>query len=422
MSQIKLVKMTNRWLGLLIIILFMGIGFQIGESAESPCVQNSADGYACHQIDLVAQLPLNMLGGDSDQGIVASDLWGWSSPTSGKEYVLFGLVDGVSFIDVTNSAEPRYLGKLPAHSIGRSNYRDIQVYDHYAFIVADKPYTDHGMQIFDLTQLDQITTTTTFTETAHYDKIGSGHNIWITQETGYLYIFRSDTCSSSTHIVDIRDPLHPTFAGCLLTGSADSDAQCLVYHGPDLDYTGHELCFIGSETAVTVADVTDKAAPRILHRLSYPNLHFAHQVLLTNNSRHLLVSDMMDEMMHGANTSTIIFDITDIDAPTYSRTYSHATIAMDHNLYSPYPNLILMTNWRAGLRAIDISDFANWQEVGYFDTYSADDFPEMLSGTWGHYDWFKSGIIAVSDVDRGLFLFRLRFPTPRIYLPIVVNP
>ncbi|QLQ05191.1 MAG: hypothetical protein HZY76_03135 [Anaerolineae bacterium] len=65
------------------------------------------------------------------------------------------------------------------------------MYGNIAYIVADTP-TQHGLQVFDLTQLRAVTNPPrTFTETAHYAGFVAGHSLWMNETTGYLYVFRS---------------------------------------------------------------------------------------------------------------------------------------------------------------------------------------------------------------------------------------
>ena len=52
--------------------------------------------------------------------------------------------------------------------------------------------------------------------------------------------------------------LNPTFAGCFDDDGYTHDVQCVVYSGPDADYTGAEICFASNEDTVTIVDVTDK--------------------------------------------------------------------------------------------------------------------------------------------------------------------
>ena len=82
----------------------------------------------------------------------------------------------------------------------------------------------------------------------------------------------------------------------------------------------------------------------------------------------------------------------------------HITAAIDHNGYVK-EDALFISNYTAGFREIDISDIANknMQEVGFFDTYPENN-NASFDGVWNVYPFFNSGIIAISDSDRGLFL------------------
>ena len=43
------------------------------------------------------------------------------------------------------------------------------------------------------------------------------------------------------HVVDVNDPLNPTFAGCYGGDGYVHDAECLVYDGPDTRFNGREV-------------------------------------------------------------------------------------------------------------------------------------------------------------------------------------
>lgn len=395
-------------------------------TTTTECIDGMAGEYACHNVHLLANLPLEALGGDAENAVLANDIWGWTSPTTGIEYALVGLRNATAFVDISDPVNPVYLGSLPAHQDGLSDYRDIKVYQDYAFIVADVPYDAHGMQVFDLAELDSADRNTpmTFAEAAHYDGIAYGHNLWINEATGFAYIYRSDTCEAATHMVDINDPLNPVTAGsgdgCYISNTMDSDAECIIYDGPDTDYAGREICVTGSDESVTIGDVTDKDNPLVINVFTYPNVHRAHQGSFTIDRNYVLISDTMDEMMLGFDTRTHLIDVHDLDNPVYLGFYQHDTSATDHNVYIPEGGAYLgefavETNWRSGLRILNITTIpdTNWEEVAYFDTYPENDNVGAKSGSWSSYPWFGSGVIAVSDVERGLFLLYpvLRGPT-----------
>src|SRR5690606_24348891 len=117
-------------------------------------------------VELQAFLPINALGGG--RGVNLNDIWGWTDPQSGREYALVGRTNGTSFVDVTDAANPRYLGDLPMTAGAQANaWRDIKVYRDHAFIVADGA-GPHGMQVFDLTKLRNVANApVTFTADAH---------------------------------------------------------------------------------------------------------------------------------------------------------------------------------------------------------------------------------------------------------------
>ena len=75
-----------------------------------------------------------------------------------------------------------------------------------------------------------------------YREFGGSHNIFINEDTGYLYSIGTNTCGiGGLHVVDINNPLNPIKAGCFAHANDSSyvhDAQCVNYHGPDTQYQG----------------------------------------------------------------------------------------------------------------------------------------------------------------------------------------
>src|SRR5690606_1540412 len=67
--------------------------------------------FDCKDVDLVSFLSAQDLGGD--RGVRLNDVWGWTDPEAGKEYALVGRVDGTSFVDISDPANPVFVGNLP---------------------------------------------------------------------------------------------------------------------------------------------------------------------------------------------------------------------------------------------------------------------------------------------------------------------
>ncbi len=370
-----------------------------------PCTNGFADVFPCAHVDLLAFLPHTLIGGDTN-----NDMWGWTDPVTGKEYAMVGARDGVAFVDISTPTAPRFLGKLPTHA-ERSSWRDLKVYQDHVFVVADKN-RGHGMQVFDLTQLRTLTATTNTTttlllsETAHYNGFSDAHNLAINEETGYAYAVGGETCNSGLHIVDIHDVKAPKFAGCYADDGYIHDTQCIIYRGPDPDYQGRELCFNSSVSQMTIVDVTDKQAPTRLSAIAVQGNIYMHQGWLTPDRRYFLLDDEMDEWFGRHNTRTYLFDVSDIDTPRVLNAYTAAVPSVDHNLYIT-GTYAYEANYTSGLRILDLKAITQGQltEAAFFDTYPEND-NAVSAGAWTAYPFYQSGVVAISTLDRGLFLVK----------------
>jgi choice-of-anchor B domain-containing protein len=375
------------------------------------CEDGEANLWSCDSVDLVSFLPVTDIGGAP--GIGLNDMWGWYDEDTGKEYALVGRNDGTSFIDVTDPSNPIYLGDLPKTEEARiSVWRDIKVYQNHAYIVADGA-GEHGMQVFDLTRLRGLTEPQMFEPDYLYDGIASSHNIVMNEETGYAYAVGvsggGETCGGGLHMIDVRNPKAPEFAGCFTDGSTgrrgtgySHDAQCVSYIGPDPDYQGREICIGANETDLSFSDVTDKENPIAISQVTYPNVAYAHQGWLSEDQTLFFANDEGDEPSGLVETTrTLVWDVTDLDDPILLSEYFATTTETDHNLYI-LDDLMYQSNYGAGLRIIDISDPDNIHEVGFFDTD-----PDLgCCGSWSNYPYFRSGAVGVTGGRGGFFMVK----------------
>lgn len=426
---------------------------QLFVAANFPCIDNvSSSVYPCDDINLYSHLTPEELGGSR-----LNDIWGWTDPLTNKEYALVGLTDGVSFVDISNPNSPVVVGKLlesdlnakfkiadfdqayPACTIGigeteaakalaeGSTWRDMKVFGNHMFVVSDAQA--HGMQVFDLTKLRSYSGEfVTFTHDVLYDKFANAHNIVINEETGFAYaagVTSAEMCGSrqetGLHIIDINNPTQPAFAGCFFDAQTEidngfsagvgyiHDAQCVIYDGPDSDHRGKELCFSSAEGALVISDVTDKNSPLTIGFSGASQMQYSHQGWLTEDHEYFLMNDELDERNLGRNTKTYIWNVKDLENPTFVGHYTHSTSSIDHNLYTK-DNRVFQANYNAGLRVYNIGDLSNLEltPIGYFDTQPSSD-AVGFDGTWSNYPFFESGIVIVSDIEDGLFVLRTNF-------------
>jgi choice-of-anchor B domain-containing protein len=376
--------------------------------------------FDCKGTALSSFLPIEAIGGR--RGTTLNDNWGWTDPVTKREIALIGRSDGTSFVDVTDAANPRYLGDLPkTKGQPSAAWRDMKVYKDHVFIVADNS-GEHGVQVFDLTRLRNVRTPQVFTPDLTYDRINSAHNIVSNVESGFMYVVGAsgggETCGGGYHMIDVREPKKPKFAGCFgdpRTGIAGTgyshDAQCVMYRGPDPKYQGREICIGSNETMISIADLTDKKAPVAISRASYPNNAYAHQAWLTDDHRYLFLNDEGDESEGageaGKGTRTLVWDLADLSDPILVKEFVGNTRAIDHNLYV-LGDRMYQANYSAGLRIIDIADPKNPKEVGFIDTTPGGNNNPAFIGVWSIYPYFDSGTIIVTSIGEGVFFVKDR--------------
>ena len=372
-------------------------GLSTGPAA---CSGGMAGDFACSGLSLRKRVAnVDMGGGDGN------DIWGWVDAQTGNEYALMGLTNGTAFVDVTDPENPVNLGHLATHTV-ESPWRDIKVYQDYAFIVADSAGA-HGMQVFDLTRLRGVAAPQTFSADARYNGFANAHNLAINEATGFAFAVGTNTCNEGLHIVDISIPENPVFAGCH-SDAATHDTQCVLYQGPDPDHTGQEICFSSNGTHLGIADVTNKAATTTIFSLNYPDTGFAHQGWLTEDHRYFLLGDELDERNLGVPTRTLIFDVSDLDAPFFVSAYQAATSSIDHNLYV-MGNRVFQANYTSGVRVLEFQDLSNSEimEIAFLDSFPSSDIAEF-DGVWSVYPFLPSGNIIASDISNGLFILTLQ--------------
>lgn len=391
----------------------------------TPCERGMAADFPCRDIDLLGQVSLTELGLS-----FANDIWGWTDSQTGDDYALVGGIEGTVAVRVADPQNPVVVAMLPTQVYTPDDgtfWRDLKVYGDHAFVVSEM--TPHGMQVFDLRQLRPLdgSPVATLAPVTVYDEIESAHNVAINEETGFAYVVGAaadgePVCNGGLHMVNIANPASPTFAGCFSPAGYVHDTQCVIYSGPDTEHAGKEICvnsianFIFENTAglpvfsnvVSIVDVTDKANPVELANAEYgAGIGYSHQGWLTPDQAYFLHGDELDEQFNAvATTTTRVWNLTDLDNPTLIAAPTNGITAIDHNMYTR-GGYAYQSNYQSGLRVRSLANVAGGalHEVAYFDLYPEADTASFDGGTWSNFPYFSTpGLIAVSSMDRGLFL------------------
>lgn len=326
-----------------------------------------------------------------------NDCWGYTSP-SGREYAIVGLNNRVTFVEVTDPANPVILQTIPHTS---STWGDIKVYDGIAYAVTEAGGT--GVQVINMRDIDSGVVTLVRTIASP----GRSHNLVMDDVNGFLYTVGSNQGTGTTMCFDLTDPLNPVKVGPnSMTTNYMHDAQIVTYDSGPM--AGKQIWYGFSEgRGVDVYDMTDKANPIMIKRIVYPNMNYCHQGWLSEDRRFLYVDDELDENNLLVPTRSLIFNVEDPANAYYVGSFTSGLLAIDHNQYVD-DGFAFQANYRSGLRIFDVSiDPTAPVQVGWYDTYPAND-NRGFNGAWSTYPFFPSGTVIVSDINGGLFVLDAR--------------
>lgn len=364
-----------------------------------PCDGGTAGRYPCRGIDLASFVPTKDLSNVPNE--VAGDVLGWRHEASGREFALLALGSRISIVEVTDPESPVILGDLARDSAGLSSMAIFE--DHLYGVVGAKLY------IFDLTRL--LTTSGSLAADAAIDLPTAVGRISINPETGFAYMFSGSAfVSYLTDIVafDLNgDPEAPQqVMSWDPLGPYPRSLECVLYHGPDTRFLGHEICFGGAGYSyLVIYDVTDKAHPVRLSSTRYKHSNTPRDTAVTEDHRFLLLADSHDENLPGGNTRTFLWNLASLTAPVYFNSHDGPTRARDLQLEVRGRNAFL-ANATAGLRILDLRQLGSKKgrvrEAGYFDVE-----PGLSNTSWfgaWSVDVLPSGTVIVGSIRQGLFV------------------
>jgi choice-of-anchor B domain-containing protein len=355
-----------------------------------------AGGFASIGIELYSWLPLAELDPAS---VNANSCFGYVSP-SGREYAIIGINTGTVFVEVTDPANAQRVAFVPGPV---SLWRDVRTYSHYNYSVSEG---GRGIQVMDLANIDGGSVTLV----REVSDVGTGstHTLEVDQVSGFLY--RAGGGSNGLRIYSLADPANPTHVG---SWSDKYVHECQVVTYTSGPYAGRQIAFIcggfnggWSQTGLDILDVTNKSNIfAVTPTLYWPEAGYSHQICLSPDRRYAYLNDELDEQNFGNPTETQMFNVEVLESASRIGIFTNNNTAIGHNLYTKN-NLIFESNYRSGLRVFDASNPTAPVEIAWFDTYPEDDAPNF-NGLWNNYPYLPSGTIIGSDIERGLFVWRL---------------
>lgn len=304
------------------------------------------------------------------------DVWGYTDQETGKEYALLCVRGaGLSIIDISKMP-PREVGFAPAPEASVDS-KDVKVYEHYAVLINEQA----DAQIIDLSMPADPETVATIPLPS-----GAGaHNCFV--DGDHLYIV-GDHGDGGLTIFDLSDPNNPE-----QVGNYDPKYYHDIYVRDTLAYAS--AIFGGG---VDILDVSDKSEVDSVGNVFYEN-NGAHNAWPSTDGSYLFVGDEV-----GAAGNWIrVFDISSLQSPEQVGSYIADPEAITHNFYA-HNDILYVAYYTEGVRFVDISDPANPEELGFYETYFGDEYG--FNGVWSVYPYFESGKIIASDMEKGLYVMR----------------
>jgi hypothetical protein len=252
--------------------------------------------------------------------------------------------------------------------------------------------------------------------------------MFINQASGFLYRCGGSGTQNGLRIYSLANPATPAYVASWTTRYVHEVTVVNYTEGP---HAGKEIAFAcggssggSNNTGLYVLDVTNKANIVQMAFYQYPQSRFCHQGWLSEDKQYFYINDELDDSFHGVLSTTHVIDVSNLSAPVQVGTFSSGAGGIDHNLYVK-GDYIYEANYRTGLRVFDASNPVSPVEIAYFDTWPADN-NASFNGLWDNDPFLPSGIVLGSDIEKGLFIWRLgdsllNFEYPNGQ-PAIINP
>jgi len=334
-------------------------------------------------------------------GVYGSDIWGYTSAATGKEWALMCYRTGLSAVDVQTAA----VVTAPSFTSPSSVWKDVKVFGHHAYYVTealDQP----GIVVFDLSGLDSDPPSISVGPAAIDNGGGpeSSHNVVVDEVSGYLYRVGGWNDNKNVRMYDLNaNPAAPQYIGKFGEGYVHDGQVTTFASGP---YAGKQIFFAaralgwGWGARLQIWDVTDKSAIALLGNGTWPGAVYSHNVWVDIGTMRAYVGDELFSYSSGAPTTIFEFNVSDLSSPSFLTSFTNGVGAISHNHICRNGRLYV-ANYASGMRVFDLSSRS---EMGYFDTYPDGDGTKNWNGAWGTYVFPASGLVVVSDQNRGLFV------------------
>jgi choice-of-anchor B domain-containing protein len=320
-----------------------------------------------------------------DRGENYSGNWGYTAP-NGTELAISGTASGTSFINATDPSNAHEVAFIPGPG---STWREMATYEEYCYIVTEEPGA--ALQVVSLANPLQPTLVATLNPPAFF--YATAHEIKIDQQTGYCYVAGTNPATGQPArglvILDLNaNPTNPPMRG-----------NWTLQYVHDLSIKdGKAYCACINNGRIYVLDVTQPGTPPVVGTpWTWPN-PFPHNTWPSDDGSLLVTTD------ENTGGHLRVWNINNLSQVTQLGEWISPTGAIVHNAYLR-GNICYMSHYRDGLRVVDVSNPANPQPVGWYDTHPG--VGSGFSGAWGCYCYAADpSIVYITDIQTGTYILQ----------------
>jgi len=146
----------------------------------------------------------------------------------------------------------------------------------------------------------------------------------------------------------------------------------------------------------------------MITKTAYTNVAYTLPGWLPEDHPVILLDDVQDECQTPSAqqfTKPYVWDVRVLSQPTLRTVFQSSERAIDHNQYI-IGNYTYQANYESGLRILHLNRATYvLTQVAYFDAYPSRTTAQF-NGLWSVYPYFRSGTIALSSINHGLFLVK----------------
>lgn len=331
-----------------------------------------------------------------------SGVWGYTD-NAGREYALLGTDQGLSIVNVTDPRNPREVDSVPGTFAPPYHWREIKVRGNHAYIVSEgtAPSQHAGIQVLDLSPLpDSVRYVGAIIWPGVSRALARGHTISV-DNAGYLYVnggsaTRGAADEGGVRIFSLNNPALPLTA---------STIGARYVHDSFVKNNLLFNCNIVDGGRVEIYDIANRAAPRLVTALVYPQ-GFSHNTETTEDGNYLITTDEIEHAPLKIWDIRVLWDgnpnnDNQIDlVAQYLSDPEHIA----HNVHVR-GNHAFVAHYTEGVTVLEISDPTKPVEIGYYDTI--DELVPGFNGVWDSYPHFPSGNLVAADMTHGLFVLKL---------------